>query len=304
MKAAWLAATTGLALLTGTTANAASLTLYDGRQNTSLSRQGWLSYQPTGATETIAAGATTLTTTSNNAVQAGYFRTAPATLALDRTRGYTLGFNLELLSESHSSSDRAGFSLTALSSDKRGVELGFWTNSTKTAGSIWAQNDGATKPPRFTHGESSAFNPGKMLTRYDLSVLGNSYSLFANRNYQTPILSGSLRDYSPEGMVYNTPNFLFLGDNTTSAKAKVKIAQVDLKDAAIVTPLPLTVTTARTLKAEEARITSGLETIEIQRKEITAVEPQEIPEPSLFMGLLGVSCFILKRRKLNTRTTE
>ena len=44
---------------------------------------------------------------------------------------------LKLLSETHSTNDRAGLSLIVLSSDLRGIELGFWTNE------IWAQSGAA-----------------------------------------------------------------------------------------------------------------------------------------------------------------
>ncbi|NJR49356.1 MAG: hypothetical protein HC780_07050 [Leptolyngbyaceae cyanobacterium CSU_1_3] len=104
----------------------------------SAAKAGGLSVPP-GATQTVSAGTTTLNTTANNALQAGYAITAPAAFALNRTRGYTLGFNVQLLSEDHSSNDRAGFSVIALGSDKRGIELGLWTNSTQKTGSIWAQ---------------------------------------------------------------------------------------------------------------------------------------------------------------------
>jgi hypothetical protein len=301
----WISVTTSLALLMSAThSNAAILTLYDGSKNTPLSNQGWMSFVPPGASQTVSAGATTLNTTANNTLQAGYAtQIAPSAFALDRTRGYTLGFDIRLLSEAHSSNDRSGFSVTALGNDKKGVELGFWTDTLKKTGSIWAQNDGANKPPRFTRGETTAFNPGTALTRYDLSVLGNSYNLFANRNYQTPILSGILRDYSPEGSPYMTPNFLFFGDNTTSARASTSIARVDLTDKAIalsVAPrlVPVAARSAKLL-VEESEIEVDVPTIEIRTKVKGATEPvKEIPESSPYLALLGVSGLLLTRRVL------
>ncbi|KAM3091462.1 hypothetical protein ACKFKG_25945 [Phormidesmis sp. 146-35] len=312
MRKAWIFVTVSLALFTGaTSSSAATLTLYDGSKNTSLSAQGWMSSIPLGVSQTVSAGATTLNTTANDALQAGYAR-IPTNFALDRNRGYTLGFNIRLLSETHSSSnDRAGFSVIALGADKKGVELGFWTDTLKKTGSIWAQNDGATKPPRFTRGETTAFNPGTALTRYELSVKDNSYNLFANRNYQAPILSGVLRNYSLEGSFYSTSNSLFFGDNTTSARANTSIAKIDLTDFAIArsaaptissptTPrlIPMSAPVAR-LQTEDSQVEVDAPAITFQTKIKEDVEPtKEIPESSLYLGLLGIAAWFFTRRVL------
>jgi hypothetical protein len=93
---------------------------------------------------------------------------------------------------------------------------------------------------RFTQGEGVAFDTAASVQRYDLSVLGNSYALYANGNYQSAILSGLLRDYTPEGSPYTISNFLFLGDNTTSARGKFKIDTITLTNEAIAaTPVPV-----------------------------------------------------------------
>lgn len=203
--------------------------LYDGSKNIPLSKtQGWSSLTPPG-TETVSGGGTTLNTTGANNIRAGYSTFSP----LNRTQGYTLGFNLQLLSESHASPNRAGFSIIALSSDRRGIELGFWKPNATDG--IWAQNDGVTEPPRFTHAEGTRFDPSRAMMRYDLSVKGNQYGLFANRNL---ILTGNLRNYADEKYVgarrvYNLPNFIFFGDNTESAQGSVRIARVDLTNSAL-----------------------------------------------------------------------
>ncbi len=81
----------------------------------------------------------------------------------------------------------------------------------------------------FTQAEGITFNTytGTNSINYDLTVLGDSYTLFANGN---SILNGKLRDYSafPNGTldVYEKPNFIFFGDNTPSAKASVDLAKV------------------------------------------------------------------------------
>lgn len=152
--------------------------------------------------------------------KAGYFSFShPGMEPLDRAAGYMVTFDVKINSESHTSSDRAGFSIIAISSDLMGIELGFWADT------IFAQ-----EAPGFTHAEDVAFSTGAM-TRYELAVAGDSYALRAGGS-ATPILTGSLRDYSPAFVptpdVYEIPSFLFLGDDTGSAAASVDIAYVEL----------------------------------------------------------------------------
>jgi len=186
--------------------------------------QGWFLYltnSPANASQTyIPTQGTRLVTT--NGASAGYFNTNPFTSSLvnplfptlDRTTGFSLSLDLLISSETHSSNDRAGFSIIALASDHHGIELGFWNNQ------IWAQNDS----PLFTHGEGAAFDTTTR-TSYQLTILGNSYALFTNGN---SILTGSLRDYSSFGVPYSYNNFLFLGDDTSSADADITLGRVTL----------------------------------------------------------------------------
>ncbi|GIK38211.1 MAG: hypothetical protein BroJett011_20440 [Chloroflexota bacterium] len=219
--------------------------LYDGALGGTPDTQGFF-YLPVGqASTTWAGGITTLNTFTDTTTQAGYANAIPPLLPvplsfpiLDRATGYTLRFSAQVISEDHplASSDRngdglgdrAGFNVIAISSDgQQGIELGFWTDQ------IWAQNGGAAEPPPnsntlFTHGESASFNTTAGLIPYELRVLGSAYSLTVG---STEILSGSLRDYtafngSPD--VYETPNFIFFGDNTGSAKAIVKLSHISV----------------------------------------------------------------------------
>ncbi len=128
-------------------------------------------------------------------------------------------------SETHARNDRAGFSVIALSSDQVGLELGFWADK------IWAQNDS----PLFTHGEEASFDTTTQ-HMYDLAILGGQYKLLADN---AAILTGSLRNYSGSGPPYSTPNFLFLGDDTTSASASVSLARVDMFSFALPEPSSL-----------------------------------------------------------------
>jgi len=96
-----------------------------------------------------------------------------------------------------------------LGSDKKGIELGFWTNA------VWAQSDS----PLFTHAETTNLNTTAAAVDYALSIGPTHYALFTNG---VPVLSGPVRDYTAfTGPVdpYETPNFLFFGDNTSSAQA-------------------------------------------------------------------------------------
>jgi hypothetical protein len=195
---------------------------------------------PTQATANISGGVASLNTSAVMADAAGYFThlpnlitpglsfTDPDVVPLDRTAGFEIDFTMKLLSEQHSSTDRAGFSVIALSSDATplGIELGFWQNE------VWAQNAG------FTHGESTnatvgTFDTTAAFVDYRLAIQGTGYTLFANN---VTILSGSLRDYTAftggtpgnPGFPYNQPNFTFFGDDTSSAAASVQFTKFNV----------------------------------------------------------------------------
>jgi hypothetical protein len=156
---------------------------------------------------------------------AGYFYTRPPEQALDRGIGFRLVFNLRIAEERHVSPNRAGFSLIVLASDLKGVELAFWEDQ------VWAQSD----RPLFTRGEGSRpFNTWAGLVSYTLAIDGDTYTLSADGK---PILSGPLKDYSsfrtpPFDFVYRQPNFIFFGDNTGSAAARIAIASIRLESSA------------------------------------------------------------------------
>jgi hypothetical protein len=200
---------------------ASSVVLYDGALGGTPDTQGVLAYQdfpPGAATQTFANGVTTLISAQN--VSAGYPAGLTTRIVLDRAVGYTLRFTAQVVSESHANNNRAGFSVIVLSSDKKGIELGFWSDQ------VWAQADAITPPGSgmFTHAESATFDTTAGLVAYQLNVSGDTYNLSSNGN---PILSGSVRDYTAfTGPVdpYETPNFVFFGDDTTSAQATLKFS--------------------------------------------------------------------------------
>lgn len=202
--------------------------LYDGASGGTPDTQGFF-YLPVGqASNTWAGGITTLNTFTDTTTQAGYANAIPPLVpvpssfpVLDRATGYTLRFTTQVVNETHANNNRAGFSVIALSNDKRGIELGFWTNR------IWAQN-GDSAPTLFTQGEGATYDTTTGLIPYELRVLEDAYSLAVG---STEILSGSLRDYtafsgSPD--VYETPNFIFFGDDSGSAKASVKLSYISV----------------------------------------------------------------------------
>jgi hypothetical protein len=175
---------------------------------------------PALTTPSAAGGVTTLDTTANSGIYAGFVGANMPTL--DRTAGYTVSFTARVAQETHTSNDRAGFSIIVLSSDAIGLELAFWENE------IWAQHDVQTGGGYFQHGEGVFTDTTQRLTRYDLAVVSDTYTLWMSG---TEVLSGSLRDYTGyEGTLdpYETPNFLFLGDDTTSASAIFELSQVEI----------------------------------------------------------------------------
>ena len=163
-------------------------------------------------------------TISGNDGYAGWIAsqaTSAGVPTLDRATGVQLNFTMQVQSEMHNSKNRSGFSLIILDKDAKGIELSFWENE------IWAQNDDQTGG-LFKHGEGSTFQTNKSLVNYLLTLSGETYTLSANSQ---PILSGPVRDYSKfDGFPdpYETPNFLFFGDDTTSSQSRIKLRFVSV----------------------------------------------------------------------------
>lgn len=128
------------------------------------------------ATQVVIGGGINLDTTDVQSESAGYFSSAPlfgehpSMPVLDRVIGFTIMFEVKIVGESHSSTDRVGFSMIVTSEDLIGLELGFWRDE------IWTQNDN----PLFTHAEGVSFDTTGSLIRYDLTVLNSGYTLFAD----------------------------------------------------------------------------------------------------------------------------
>ena len=218
----WL--TFSLQTASGAVAGVQTDVLYDGRLGTLPAAQGFTYLEfPAGATQTISNGGVILDTTASAGISAGYFNRAEQTPTLDRSQGFTVTLTTRILAESHLNNNRAGFSLIVLSSDLKGLELGFWSNE------IWAQDDDSQDPGNlFTHAEGVAFATTTAVTTYTLHIITDTYTLSAAG---APILSGPVRDYTnfsgfPDP--YETPNLIFLGDDTTSAAGRAQLNHVSV----------------------------------------------------------------------------
>ncbi|MEH2377604.1 MAG: PEP-CTERM sorting domain-containing protein [Nostoc sp.] len=236
-------------LLTGNPSMAGVITLYDGASGVTPDQYNapsqWLNFGSlNGGTQSVSGGLTNLDTSSNNNIYSGYSNynvanppvsssvITPTTLvnssfaSLDRNAGYNLSFNVRINSEANNGTNglyRAGFSVLVLSSDKQGIEIGFRNND------IFAQVNSSfnsISPAEQITGVSSLLSS---LTTYNLNVSGNNYTL---TNGATSLLSGLLRDYTTAtgfgSDVYKTSNFVFLGDDTTSARANIDLKSITI----------------------------------------------------------------------------
>ncbi len=204
-----------LLLLTASALSAAPVTLYDGSTN-AVPTSPW-TVLTFGYTPTAATGHTNFNSTASNLYRGGISRTD---LGWDTDSGVHLRIGLRVNSEAHSSADRSGLSGIVVGSDTtQSLEIGFWVDQ------VCAQNVG------FTKGDSAAIDAARFVT-YDLLIDNGGYRLFADGN---ALLSGVLRDYSGFGVPYSIPNFLFIGDNTTSARANYDLSLVQYE-----TPEPST----------------------------------------------------------------
>ena len=242
-----------------------TLLLYDGSTGQKPDSSGaaanapWFVYQAIAQSGTATTSATNSTTNlvTNNTAYAGYTNYGisgtslttnplnPLFPTLDRNAGFVVSFGLKVNSQTLATTanknndgktDRSGFSVIALDKDKKGIELGFLTDQ------IFAQDDGTTqKDPSlepdtsgnpfktlFTQAEGVTFDT-KTLVNYDLAILGDNYTLFADGVAK---LAGKVRDYTaavipfPIPDVYEKPNFLFFGDDTPSAGTDSNLAFV------------------------------------------------------------------------------
>lgn len=220
------------------------LILYDGTVETLPTDQHWFyGESATGAGITSMVGTSALLDTSAaNPGRAGwgYTDTFFNPLPLHAATGFTLTFDLQLLQQTSSSNDRAGLDLLVITSDPtKAIELAFWSDR------IFTLNNDV---PAFTHGQNSTPIDTTSSHHYVLSVSGNSFTLYDDT---TPILTDLLRDYTastatlptPGGdiPVYQVPNSIFLGDDTTSAGGSFKLSRAEYLSQSVPEPASLSV---------------------------------------------------------------
>jgi hypothetical protein len=212
-----------ICLIVSLCSTAHAIDLYDGALGTTPDQQGWIKFNTDGSSSPATAnGTTSFNTTANQSERGGFsnynliFPVNAAFPSLNRNTGYTVSLDMQVLDESHASNDRSGVGLIVLSSDLFGIELSFWENE------IWAQSG-----PDFQHAEGAAFDTTAAITTYDVLVSGNTYQVFVNGS-GTAVLSGNLRNYSSFGLPYSLPNFMFLGDNTTSASGAFEFSRLSV----------------------------------------------------------------------------
>jgi hypothetical protein len=239
----------GLIGLCAAGSSAEAQVLYQAGAGQTPQSAGWLTYADanlSGDYYTASANYTLLDTTSGNAAQAGWSNYSllgglinGAFPVLNRADGFALNLTLRFDSAASTSTDRGGFSVILLGSDHKGIELDFVPAVALGAFDVFAQNDGSGATTLFTRGESASLISPASLTDYSLAISGDSYTF---RSGATVLLSGAVRDYSafpnppfPIADPYELGNYLFIGDNTTSANSAVAISAI------AVVPEPVTV---------------------------------------------------------------
>ncbi len=242
-------------LLMGNRSMAGVITLYNGASGVTPNQYNapsqWLNFgSPNGGTQSFSGGLTNLNTSFSNNIYAGYSNynvgaiaspsvITPTTLvntsfpSLDRNAGYNLSFTVRINSQVNdgtNGANRAGFSVIALSSDQQGIEIGF--RNTDIFSQVNSSFNSISPAEQITGVSSFLSN----LTTYDLNVSGNNYTLTTGA---TTLLSGLLRNYTTASGfgsdIYKTSNFVFLGDDTTSARANIDLQSITLNTN---TPVP------------------------------------------------------------------
>ncbi len=190
--------------------HAGAVTLYDPGLATLPAAQAWQTLTAgAAATQGLAGGTYTLDTTGTGVALWGNSRLSP--LLLDTDAGFVLTFSLQLRSESHSSTNRAGYSVVLVGNDPSlALELAFWSDH------VWAQTYDAAQADRFVHGQDAAWDTTSALRSYTVAVQHQQFSLSSEG---TVLLRGALVDYSAAGLPYNVPNFVFFGDNSSRGSA-------------------------------------------------------------------------------------
>lgn len=193
-------------------------------------------YTASSAVQTYETGATTLDTTADMGDYAGYGVLPENAITLDATQGFEMTFTVQVTAEAHDNEDRSGFNVILLDQNAKGIEVGFYTDT------IYARHGNGAN--LFDHAEEISFDTTNQTT-YTLEIVDSTYALTAAG---MPTLTGTVRDYSDNVVdpppfpfptppdPYEQPNFIFLGDNTTSGQAEIRLWEVTLTTETAVEP--------------------------------------------------------------------
>lgn len=211
---------------------------------------------------------------------------------LDRNAGFQVNFTVQVESEMHENDRRAGFSVIVLDQQAKGIELAFWEDE------IWAQNDDSTGG-LFTHGEGAAFATTAGPIQYQLVIAGEQYTLTAN---SLPLLSGPVRDYSRfDGFPdpYETPGFLFLGDNTSSSQARLRLGFVSVTGSENL--LPAAASTGTSSPVPPVTLTPLPSLTPIPSPTPTGAAPDLCLSPWMFLAAAGTGALVRTRTGRQTK---
>jgi hypothetical protein len=226
----------GLAAGSLIAAAAQAVVVYDGAVNTlGPTQSGYLTYAafPLANYLTLQLGSTRLTTSGNAGISAGWsnytLTGAPVNSGfpvLNPAQGFALEFNLQILAAAVSTEkvdDRGGFSVILLGSDKKGVEIAFQSNrlfALKLDASDLFVGD-------MTKVATVDTSVGQL---YRLAISGSTFTLSSG---SSTLLSGDTYDYTPWVQTtlgvadpYDLANYMFLGDDTTSASSTSVISYI------------------------------------------------------------------------------
>jgi len=251
MKILWTSAIASTVFLTGTiNEKAGAINLYNGTglpgsqltlQIGAIKSDGTAVSPFTGTGQTIVTGqGVKVDTAANSAEYSGYSNYTyfnPAIFqssTLNQATGYTITFTVSLdpstlVDISTTAAPRAAFSVIAVSSDKKGIEIGFRPTA------IFSQS------ASFGIEAETSLAINTSITRdYKLTVFNNTYSLASGG---TSIINGNLQTYSFDQTAsnpplpfnpYTTSSFLFFGDDTGKASGTFTLGNVTLDT----TPVP------------------------------------------------------------------
>jgi hypothetical protein len=200
-----------LSLLLAASSQVSAAMLYDASLGTTPSAQGWSSYLIEGGSFGVSSGAYGMDTTSDMGIHAFHGR---GDQTLDTDSGFTLTFDLRIISETHANDNRAGFSFITIGKDStRSLEVAFWEDW------IWVYDHNGA----FIKG--AEFEVDTTVRReYRLRVQNHNFDLFVDGS---PGISGSMVDYTGAGhWPYNAPSTLIFGDDTGSGMSSVEIYSV------------------------------------------------------------------------------